>query len=70
MLDDLRQQASESDYLKGIEPPPPPVQPKKVGILQLLSPMQRFIVTLLLFAASIVIGFVVLLATGTVVIPK
>jgi len=67
MLDDLRQQASESDYLKGIEPPLPPEQPKKT---EFLSPMQRFIITLLLFAGSIVIGFVVLLATGSVVIPR
>jgi hypothetical protein len=69
MLDDLRQQASESDYLKGIEPPPPEPS-RKTGFLQILNPMQRFIITLLLLAASIVIGFVVLLATGSVVIPK
>ena len=70
MLDDLRQQANQSDYLQGIEPPPAPEQPKKANLLQVLTPMQRFIISLLLFAGSIVIGIVILLVTGSVVIPK
>ena len=70
MLDDLRKQASQSDYLQGIEPPSPPEQPKKTGLLQLLTPMQRFIITLLLLAGSIVIGLLVLLVTGSMTIPK
>jgi len=69
MLDDLRQQASESDYLKGLEEPVVE-PPKNKSFLQILSPMQRFIISMLLFAASLVIGFVLLLATGSVVIPK
>ncbi len=69
MLDDLRQQASESDYLKGLEEPLPEPAKKK-NLLQQLSPMQRFVIAALLFAASLVIGIVLLLATGSVVIPK
>ncbi|GEM_PF-4049788 len=69
MLDDLRQQASESDYLKGLEEPVPE-PPKKKNFLQILSPMQRFVIAALLFAVSLVVGFVLLLATGSIVIPK
>jgi hypothetical protein len=69
MLDDLRQQASESDYLKGIEEPVPE-PPKKKGFLNVLTPVQRFIIAMLLFAASLVIGIALLLATGSIVIPK
>jgi hypothetical protein len=68
MLDDLRQQASESDYLKGVEEPVVEA-PRKKNFLQLLSPLQRFIISLLLLAASLVIGLVLLLATGSIVIP-
>jgi ABC-type microcin C transport system permease subunit YejE len=68
MLDDLRQQASESDYLKGLEEPVPE-PPKKKNLLQQLSPMQRFVIAALLFAASLVIGLVLLLATGSIVLP-
>ncbi|MBN2257901.1 MAG: hypothetical protein JW704_08760 [Anaerolineaceae bacterium] len=69
MLDDLRQQASESDFVESLEEPLPET-PKKNTFLNLLTPAQRFIITMLLFAASLVIGIVLLLATGSVVIPK
>jgi hypothetical protein len=69
MLDDLRQQASESDYLKGLEEPLPEPAKKK-NLLQQLSPVQRFVIAALLFAASLVVGIVLLMATGSVVIPK
>jgi hypothetical protein len=68
MLDDLRQQASESDYLKGLEEPVPE-PPKKQNILQRFSPAQRFVIAALLFAGALVVGIVLLLATGTIVLP-
>ena len=68
MLDDLRQQASESDYLKGLEEPVPE-PPKKKNFLQQITPAQRFVIAALLFAGALVIGLVLLLATGSVVIP-
>jgi hypothetical protein len=68
MLDDLRQQASESDFLIGMEEPAP--EPlKKKNFLQNITPAQRFVIAALLFAGSLVIGVVLLLATGTVVLP-
>ena len=68
MLDDLRQQASDSDYLKGLEEPVPE-PPKKRNFLQQITPAQRFVITALLFAGALVIGVVLLLATGSIIIP-
>jgi hypothetical protein len=68
MLDDLRQQASESDFLKGLEEPVPE-PPKKKNFLQQITPAQRFVITALLFAGALVVGVVLLLATGSIVLP-
>lgn len=68
MLDDLRQQASESDFLKGLEEPVPE-PPKKKSFLPQITPAQRFVITALLFAGALVVGVVLLLATGSIVIP-
>ncbi len=56
---------------KAIEPPTTARDnPGKRVFCRFSAPMQRFIISLLLFAGSIVIGVVILLATGSVVIPK
>jgi hypothetical protein len=68
MLDDLRQQASESDFLKGLEEPVPE-PPKKKNFLQQITPAQRFVIAAMLFAGALVVGVVLLLATGSIVLP-
>ena len=68
MLDDLRQQASESDFLKGLEEPVPE-PPKKKNLLQQITPAKRFVIAALLFAGALVVGVALLLATGSIIIP-
>ena len=65
MLDDLRQHASESEFLQGKEPPPPMEIPRK-HLLELLTPIQRFIIALVIFAGSLILGAVLLFATGSI----
>lgn len=68
MLDDFRQQASVSPFLEDDEPVQPPT-PAEGHYLLGLSPLQRFIIALLLLFFTCLLGGFLLLITERVVLP-
>jgi hypothetical protein len=75
MLDNLREQAKESAFFKEEEesPKPEPKQPwrrpRSSGPFLGLTPVQRFILALMLFLMTCVLGAFCLLVTERVVLP-
>jgi hypothetical protein len=65
MLDDLRQQAADSFGDEELPPPPPPRSNRILG----MTPLQTFIVALLLLILTCLLSSACLLATGRIVPP-
>jgi len=71
MIDNLRESASQSPFFQDKQPPqpekpvPPPNQPTSGNFLG-MTPVQRFVIVLMLFMMVCVFGSFILLATGKI----
>jgi len=69
MFDNLRESASQSPFFQNQEPPeaqkPTPPQ-KQSGSFLGMTPVQRFVIALMLFMMVCVFGSFILLATGKI----
>ena len=71
MLDDLRNAAANPPELPPDQTPPPgyPPRQRRGGTLLGMTPGQRFVLVLLLFMMSCVMGIACLVLTGKVYLP-
>ena len=70
MFDNLRESASQSPFFQNKKPPeepkPAPQKTSKSGSFLGMTPVQRFIIALMLFMMVCVFGSFILLATGKI----
>lgn len=70
MLDDFRRQASVDFFEEPVEEVPPPQEEIIVHHTFLgLTPVQRFMLSLMLLATTTMVGSLLLLVTGRVALP-